>query len=87
MQEILHLFVKQLESARETLALEPGPDEIRCLAHRLKGAALAVGAYGVAEIASGWENNGIPSGGFAAAIAAHEAATQEFREACAKITA
>lgn len=49
-REILHIFVEQVAVARRELPLAQGEDRKR-LAHKLKGAANAVGAFALAGCA------------------------------------
>jgi HPt (histidine-containing phosphotransfer) domain-containing protein len=49
--EVLGMFLHQALTARESMG-KAGTDERRSLAHALKGSALGVGAFAVAECAS-----------------------------------
>lgn len=50
-REVLDLFLIEMRSAREVV--RGGEEtELRAVAHRIKGAARAVGAFGLAEIAA-----------------------------------
>ena len=62
--EVLHTFAKHARACMSELA--GGEREaIRQTAHRLKGAALAVGAFTVSEAAERVENNADEAGGIA----------------------
>jgi HPt (histidine-containing phosphotransfer) domain-containing protein len=59
-QEILVLFKVQLDETGLTLATPMTATDWRFLAHTLKGAAAAVGAFRIAELAGTWEQHGAP---------------------------
>ncbi len=54
-REIIQLFLAQAEDARKTLAFAMSDTSWRFLTHTLRGAASAVGALRIAELASVWE--------------------------------
>lgn len=59
--EVLKLFAREARSVIDTLSRDPAADA-RALAHRLKGAARAVGAVSVASAAEGLESEPGDSG-------------------------
>jgi HPt (histidine-containing phosphotransfer) domain-containing protein len=59
-QEIIMLFLAQLSDAEKSFALPMTATSWRFLTHTLKGAAAAVGAQRLAELAGEWELAGTP---------------------------
>jgi HPt (histidine-containing phosphotransfer) domain-containing protein len=59
-QEIIQLFLAQVEDARRAFATPMTTTAWRFLTHTLKGAAASVGALRIAELASAWELAGSP---------------------------
>lgn len=60
--EVLHTFARQARACMTELAAGE-QEKIRQTAHKLKGAALAVGAFTVSEAAERVENNANEAGG------------------------
>ncbi|NMD08820.1 MAG: Hpt domain-containing protein [Phyllobacteriaceae bacterium] len=59
-QEIIALFLAQVDDARKALAAPMTTTAWRFMTHTLKGSAGAVGALRLAELAAGWELAGSP---------------------------
>ncbi len=59
-QEIIQLFIAQVEDARKALGAPMTTTAWRFMTHTLKGAAGAVGAVRLAELAAAWELSGSP---------------------------
>ena len=57
-RELLRMFAAQLEDISANLRSAQGPRHFRLLAHTLKGAARAVGAFGLARLAAALEETG-----------------------------
>lgn len=64
-EEIIQLFLAQLEEARKAFAAPMTSTAWRFLTHTLKGAAASVGALRIAELAARWELSGTPLDGAA----------------------
>lgn len=50
-RELLHIFYRDVLPDAGTIAAETAPEARRRLAHRLKGAAVTIGASGLAQLA------------------------------------
>jgi HPt (histidine-containing phosphotransfer) domain-containing protein len=61
-QEVVGLFLAQVNGMVRTLNLSIDASTWQFLTHTLKGAAVAVGATQMAEIAVAWEKRGCPQG-------------------------
>ncbi|MBL8790191.1 MAG: Hpt domain-containing protein [Rhizobiales bacterium] len=59
-QEIIHLFLAQINDARLAFSAPMTTTAWRFLTHTLKGAAASVGANRIAQLASQWELAGSP---------------------------
>lgn len=64
-REIMQLFMAQVEDTLKALATPMTSTSWRFLTHTLKGAAAAVGAIRLADIAGQWELQGTPKDGAA----------------------
>lgn len=86
-QEILGLFLEQLDTSRRQLAAASEARDWQFAAHTLKGAAAAVGAVELAGLALAWERDGLPANPAAQAqvLAAFDAAAARLRGAVQQI--
>lgn len=82
-QEIIALFIAQVADSRKALAAPMTAMAWRFMTHTLKGAAGAVGAMRLAELAGGWELAGLPQDATRreAVVALFEAETKAFSTA------
>jgi HPt (histidine-containing phosphotransfer) domain-containing protein len=86
-QEILQLFLTQLDDTARALATPVDESQWRYLAHTLKGAAAAVGATAIKNIASSWEAHSPPQdpAGLKALNASLASAVEAFRAQANKL--
>ncbi len=80
--EIIQLFIAQVEDSRKALAAPMTTTAWRFMTHTLKGAAGAVGALRLADLAGGWELAGSPQD-----AATREAIVAQFEAETAAFTA
>ena len=81
-QEIVELFMAQVNDARRAFATPMTTTAWRFLTHTLKGAAASVGALRIAQLAGAWELAGSPQD-----AARRQAIVEEFNHEAEKFMA
>ena len=85
-QEILHLFLTQLDDTRRALAKPGSSSGWRFMTHTLRGAAAAVGAIDLVVLVETWEQMAVPTDAEReAVVSAFDAAVRRFKIEAAKL--
>ncbi len=85
-QEILQLFLTQLDDTRHALAKPGSSSGWRFLTHTLRGAAAAIGAVDLTVLVDTWEQMAVPTDAERdAVLSAFDAAVGRFRTEAAKL--
>ena len=85
-QEILQLFLTQLDDTRRALAKPGSSAGWRYLTHTLRGAAAAIGATGLTVLVDNWEQMEVPTDAERhVVLAAFDAAVGRFKTEASKL--
>ncbi len=85
-QEILQLFLTQLDDTRRALAKPGSSSGWRFLTHTLRGAAAAIGAVDLTVLVDAWEQMEVPTDADRdAVLSAFDSAVDRFKAEAAKL--